>query len=112
MKDIDLTTIVGTNFYVASEDGDKVFTVVRDSINRGDKINISFGKAKVVTSAFLNSAFGRLYGVYKEPEIENHLSFTNLTNNYSELLNATKELAKKYYTKPEAFKNVNSSDVD
>ena len=47
---------------VAAEDGEKIYDLIRSNIEQGKKVQLSFKDVKDLTSAFLNTAVGQLYG--------------------------------------------------
>jgi hypothetical protein len=67
---IKLLEIVGSALCIASEDGEKVYDVIRSSIEQDGRIRISFEGVEDLTSAFLNAAIGQLYGKYSDSDLK------------------------------------------
>ena len=59
---IGIYAITGDSFCVAAEDGEKVFAQIKKALLKGKKIDISFLNVKMLTSAFLNTSIGKVYG--------------------------------------------------
>lgn len=71
---IHLTELAGGALCVTPQDGEKVFRVIREAIDAGKNIEISFHGVEDLTSAFLNTAIGQLYGIYSEERLKSLLS--------------------------------------
>jgi hypothetical protein len=63
---IGLASVTGSKFCIASDDGEKVHSLIAEAIKAGDKIRLSFAGVEDLTSAFLNAAVGQLYGEFAE----------------------------------------------
>ncbi|MCL5126448.1 MAG: STAS-like domain-containing protein [Deltaproteobacteria bacterium] len=59
---ISFFEIVGSPLCVASDDGEKVYERIRKAIKQGRSVALSFMNITSLTSAFLNTAIGQLYG--------------------------------------------------
>ena len=101
---IRIADVVGSGLCIASDDGDKVHAKIADAIKRGDKLQLSFAGIQDLTSAFLNSAVGQLYGEFPEAQLKASLlppveaSPDDLT-----LLKRVVERAKEYFKDRAAF---------
>jgi hypothetical protein len=69
-----LVEIVGSGLCVASDDGLKVYTLIKERLDAGTPTVLSFAGVEVLTSAFLNAAIGQLYGTLHEEHIRRLLS--------------------------------------
>lgn len=99
---IRLYDIVGNNFCVAVDDGQKVYEVIRGFLNQKRRVTISFMNVEMVTAAFLNSAIGQLYN--KEFEytfLSESLSLEDYEDDDFHSLKRVIETAKLYYSYPE-----------
>lgn len=92
--------IVGSNLCVASGDGQKVFERIAATIREGHKVRVSFRNVTSLTSAFLNAAIGQLYGSFREEEIRDALSVTDLQSDDLVLLKRVVDTAKDYFRDP------------
>nr|MBC8217318.1 STAS-like domain-containing protein [Planctomycetota bacterium] len=77
-----------------------------DALRQGKDVCLSFMKAKDLTSAFLNTAVGRLYGEYSEDEIREHLlPPTDMLPGDLTLLKRVVDRAKEFFKEPDRFTN-------
>jgi len=100
---ISLYEIVNDPFCVSAEDGEKVFEQIKKIFLADKKIDISFLNVKMVTSAFLNTAIGKLYGQFEEQEIKERFSLSDISNSDKLLLKRVITTAKAYYKNPNQF---------
>ena len=102
---ISVYAITGDSFCVAAEDGEKVFEQIKKGLVEGRKIDISFLNVEMLTSAFLNTAIGKLYGDFDETKVKNMLSVSDISDTDKLLLKRVVDTAKAYYKDPDQFKN-------
>lgn len=99
--------VVGDKLCVASDDGQKVHDQVAAALRHQRSVILSFVNVEGLTSAFLNSAVGQLYGEFAEDLIKTHLSVTDMAQEDMGLLKRVVETAKAYFNDPERFEKVN-----
>jgi len=105
---IGIYAITGDSFCVAAEDGEKVFEQVKKGFLEEKKIDISFLNVEMLTSAFLNTAIGKLYGAFDEDKIKTNLSVSDISDEDKLLLKRVVDTAKAYYKDPNQFeKSIN-----
>lgn len=99
MKEIEVNvySIVGNSFCVDAEDGEKVFEVLKKILEQNNTAVISFLNVEMLTSAFLNTAVGRLYGVFDYEKLKAGLSVKDISNDDKLLLKKVTDTAKAYY---------------
>ncbi len=102
---LSVYSITGDSFCVAAEDGEKVFEQIRKGFLEGKKIDISFLNVEMLTSAFLNTAIGKLYGEFEEVKIKSNLTVSNISDEDKLLLKRVVDTAKAYYKDPDQFEN-------
>ena len=100
---INIYAIVGDSFCIAAEDGEKVFKQLKKAIIKEKKIDISFLNVEILTSAFLNTAIGKLYGEFNENDIKAKLSVSDIIDEDKLLLKRVVDTAKAYYKNPSQF---------
>ncbi len=100
---INIYSEVGNSFCVAAEDGEQVFKKISEAIKNGKKVVISFLNVEIVTSAFLNSAIGQLYGSFDEKLLKNSLDVEDIDDDDKLLLKRVVETAKAYYKDKDQF---------
>lgn len=104
--------IVGSEYCVASDDGQKVYEQIAIAIKARQNINLSFIKIKSLTSAFLNAAIGQLYGSFSEEQIKKSLSISDMDQNDLALLKRVVDTAKQYFNNPERFEKQNKEALE
>lgn len=105
---ISIYAITGDSFCVAAEDGEKVFEQIKKGFLEGKKIDISFLNIEMLTTAFLNTAIGKLYDEFDEKEIKNSLSISDISDEDKLRIKRVVDTAKAYYKDPDQFeKSIN-----
>ena len=101
---INVYEVVGSPLCVSSSDGEKVFKRVKGSLDENMPIILSFRNVSTLTSAFLNTAIGQLYGSFDEDTIRSLLEVEEMDSDDLSLLKRVVETAKKYFNEPGIFK--------
>lgn len=96
--------VVGSPLCVASSDGQKVYVRLAAALKEGQEVVISFRNVKILTSAFLNTAIGQLYGKFSEGQIRSLLDIADMEQGDMVLLQHVVKTAKRYFDDPERFK--------
>ncbi len=97
--EVRIFAIMGTGFCVEPEDGEKVFRILKQILEQGNKAVLSFLNVEILTAAFLNTAIGRLYGVFNYGKIKESLKVKNISTEDKFLLKKVTGTAKAYYKK-------------
>jgi len=100
---INVYEIVGSEYCVASDDGQKIFDQIVEIIKNEHRAVLSFKNVTSITSAFLNSAIGQLYGKFQKEEIKKYLAVEDMENDDRLLLKRVVETAKEYFKDPDRF---------
>lgn len=103
IEEIKLTEIVGSDLCIASEDGQKVHDAIKKALQEDKKIKISFKNVNDLTSAFLNSAIGQLYGEFSEDELKDSLAVSDTSYEDLTLLKRVIQRAKEFFKDKERF---------
>ncbi len=101
---IKIYSIAGSEFCVEAHDGEKVFTLISKALKEKKKVEISFQNVALLTTAFLNSAIGKLYKDFSEQEIKASLSVKEITQSGAVSLKRVVETAKAFYKNPDALR--------
>jgi hypothetical protein len=109
---MNIKGIVGSEFCVASDDGQKIYEMITKALNGGRKVVLSFLNVESLTSAFLNTAIGQLYGSFSKDEIKKSLLVKNISPEDRMLLKRVVETAKEYYKNPKQFEEQNREAME
>ena len=99
MKEIEVNiySIVGNSFCADPGDGEKVFEVLKKILGQNNKAVISFLNVEILTPTFLNTAVGRLYGLFSHEKIKAGLSVKDISDDDKLLIKKVTDTAKAYY---------------
>jgi hypothetical protein len=98
---IRVLEVVGSDLCVASDDGERVYNRVMNALSEDRKVNLSFANVASLTSAFLNTAVGQLYGRFTEAQIRSGLRVSDMEQDDLVLLKRVVDTAKEYFRNPE-----------
>lgn len=101
--EISVFEVVGSGLCVASDDGQVVHNQIARALRRGRNVRLSFRNIDSLTSAFLNTAVGQLYGEFSEEQIRDGLSVSDLDQDDLSLLKRVVDTAKEYFKDPKRF---------
>ena len=101
---ISVFEAVGSPLCVASEDGKKVYSRLTSAIKQNRSVSLSFRNVSMLTSAFLNTAVGQLYGEFNEKQIRALLKVEDMEADDLALLKRVAETAKLYFQDAQRFK--------
>lgn len=102
--DISVFEVVGDALCVASNDGQKVYDRLSPALKKQSRTTLSFRNVTALTSAFLNTAIGQLYGEFSEEEIRELLAVKDIEPDDLALLKRVVDSAKQYFKDPDKFK--------
>lgn len=97
---------VGSKMCVSTEDGQKIYSIIKKAFDKKMSVEISFLNIEMIISAFLHAAIGQLYGKYKEDFIRQHLSVKDIQDEDKFLLKKVVERAKKYFANQKNMEKV------
>lgn len=100
---ISIFEVVGSPLCVASGDGQKVYKRLAVTLKEKHSVVLSFRNVTTLTSAFLNTAVGQLYGEFNEQEIRDLLEVKEMETNDLVLLKRVVDTAKQYFKNPKKF---------
>ena len=101
---IKIVNTIGDVYGVEAEDGQKVFDLIIKAFSDNKKVTLSFQNIEMLTTAFLNTAVGRLYKNYNEDYIKENLNVIDISDSGTVALKRVVDTAKLYYKDPEALK--------
>ena len=100
---ISVFGVVGSPLCVASGDGQKVHARLAATLRQNRHVVLSFLNVSTLTSAFLNTAVGQLYGEFDESHIRELLKVEDMEAEDIALLKRVVDTAKLYFKDPERF---------
>ncbi len=100
---ISVFGVVGSPLCVASGDGQKVYDRLAATLRQNRRVVLSFLNVSTLTSAFLNTAIGQLYGEFNENHIRELLKVEDMEGEDLALLKRVVDTAKLYFKDPERF---------
>ena len=100
---ISVFGVVGSPLCVASGDGQKVHDRLAATLRQNRHVVLSFLNVSTLTSAFLNTAVGQLYGEFDENHIRELLKAEDMEAEDRALLKRVVDTAKLYFKDPERF---------
>ena len=103
---ISIFEVVGSPLCVASGDGQKVYDRIAAVLKQDRRVSLSFRNVSTLTSAFLNTAIGQLYGTFTADQIRALLKVEDMEADDVALLRRVVGTAKRYFQDPERFNNV------
>lgn len=98
-KQISVFNAVDSEFCVSSGDGQKLYDMIAPAIAQNQNITISFDKVTTLTSAFLNSAIGQLYGNFERDKIRALIKIDDMQPDDLGLLKRVVDAALKFFKK-------------
>lgn len=104
--------IIGGPLCVSTEDGQRLYEKIAPLLKEGMPVALSFERIDTLISAFLNAAIGQLYGELTEERIHELLSFRDLADDDSEVLERVVENAVAYFRNPDAFDQAWLEEMD
>ena len=96
---ISVKDTIGHNVGVVSSDGDKVYELIDESLKADNPVNLSFEGIDLLTTTFLNSAIGRLYGVYDKENLKKQFTIKAPDRQDKILIEAVIDNAIRYFEK-------------
>lgn len=109
---INIVNVIGDQYGMDAEDGQKVYSLVKKGIDAGHKVILSFVNIEMLTTAFLNNAVGQLYKDYTEEQVKSHLQITDISESGKVALKRVVDTAKLYYKNPDALRKSIEEIID
>ena len=98
---INIFNTIGSNYCVESDDGEKIYDLIKKALQEEKKVKLSFQNIEILTSAFLNTAIGQMYRDFTEKKIKESLSVIHMLPEDKILLKRVTTTAKLYYKDPD-----------
>lgn len=98
---VNIFELISSHAAVSTDDGDKLYERINKILQSKNKAVLDFNNIELITSTFLNSSIGKLYGYYESSFIKDHLSIENLSDDDILLLKKVIDRAKEYFFEKE-----------
>jgi hypothetical protein len=98
---INIADLTGKPRGISAADGEMVFKEIYPLIKAGTPVTLSFGGIRMVITAFLNAAIGKLYRDIPFEEVDRLLEVTDLADAFLPALEHSKTWAKTFYADPD-----------
>lgn len=96
---IKVKDFLNTPMAVSTDKAELIFNECKSIIEDGENVDINFEDIKLVITAFLNIAIGKLYGLNINDEtIDKRLKFTNTTPSIEKMIDKVILNSKKFYS--------------
>lgn len=102
-RTVDIATEIQSPSALTQEQGEIIYRLICSSINQEQEIVLNFENVESMISPFLNTAIGKLYGIYSSDVINSYLRLLNFPDTKKSTLKIVTENAKKYYANREAY---------
>ncbi|MFA6372417.1 MAG: STAS-like domain-containing protein [Methanothrix sp.] len=102
-KVVCIRDIVESELCISSNNGQKVFGAIESAISQGNKVRLSFENINSLSPAFVESAIGQLYNGNIQGNIDEKLSFADISLGRKLIVDEVIREAKEYYSNPEAY---------
>ena len=100
---ISMFEVVGSPFCVASDDGQKIHKHLDAALRANQEVVLSFHNVTALTSVFLTTAIGELYGTFSEEKICSLLRIEDIEQDDLVLLNSVINDTKLYFKDPKRY---------
>lgn len=74
-REIRIVDIIKSNLAIYYSEGDRVYDIMQDLVNRGERFILSFENIKRCSAQFLSASIGELYRLNKSSAVENLISY-------------------------------------
>jgi len=101
--EIRVKDIIKSEIALSPDSGHLLYRQIRDSIKSTDITLVDFSNVKVISTAFLNSAIGRLYNDFSSEQLNKFLKVQNLDNEDLTLMKKVIRRAKEYFSDKNDF---------
>lgn len=94
---VDIKDTIQTVYCIDMEDGEVVYKVVKQELDKGNAVELSFEGIEMVITAFLNSAIGRLFGEFEKDTVHRQVRAVNLHKDFVPMWDRVMRSAPIYY---------------
>lgn len=100
---VNIKEILNSDSALTPSSGELIYNILQEEISSNKRVSLDFRGIEIMTSAFLNSAVGRLYSKYSSSQLNSVLEIVNISNDDLQLLKKVIERAKEYFRDQKSF---------
>ncbi|WP_407508414.1 STAS-like domain-containing protein [Elizabethkingia anophelis] len=97
--------IIGSEIAVTTDDGNILYENINKAFLKDDTVELDFAGIKILITAFLNSAIGRLYENYDSKFLNENLKLINVAPEDRILFKKVVERAQEYFNDKKGFED-------
>ncbi|MHB8117884.1 MAG: STAS-like domain-containing protein [Methanothrix sp.] len=104
MTVICMRDLVGGEFCVAAQDGQRVYEAIKTELASGASVSLSFQGVRNITAVFLHLAIGQMYnGDFSDEDLKRKLNIIDISPERLFLIERTAQRAKEFFADPSRF---------
>ncbi len=96
---INIYNITGQHDAINSDDGEKIYSKIKELIDKDYNVILDFSNITHLITAFLNIAYGQLFGQFDEKLIESRIAFENISDEDLYTVNRVRKNAIEFFLK-------------
>lgn len=96
---INIYNMIGHHDAISIDDGEKIYSKIKKLMENGYNIILDFNNITHIITAFLNIAYGRLFGQFDSKLIEKHIKFENISDEDLQTIKRVRNNAIHYFLK-------------
>ncbi len=95
---IDIKDTLQTVYCIDMEEGQMIYNLVRQELDDGKVVELSFAGVEMVITAFLNAAVGRLFAIYDHGMLQQRVRVNDLQDDFLPIWKHVMSKSARYYT--------------
>ncbi|HEX7040417.1 MAG TPA: STAS-like domain-containing protein [Trueperaceae bacterium] len=103
---IRVADLIGSSFAVATDDAMRVHEVIKEKLQKGEVVTLSFEGIDMLTTSFVNPCIAYLYRTFPAEVIEKRLRFEGVFPEDKEKIDRAKERGREFYSDPALFESL------
>ncbi|QNL51959.1 STAS-like domain-containing protein [Olivibacter sp. SDN3] len=101
--ELKVVDVIKSDVALSPEPAHLLYQEIRNIVRNKNVAIIDFSKVQILSTAFLNSAIGRLYSDFSSEELNEYLKIVNLADDDKNLLRKVIKRAKEYFADKDSF---------
>lgn len=104
--------IIGSARAVDAADGAKIYEIVLAALMNGQNVRLSFDGIRMVITAFVNEAVGKLYGAMPSDQVDQLLEICDVPEAFQISIDKSVEWSKAFFADPEKMQRALLEEFD